>query len=125
MSTLIWTDIDYDKNGKQVSWLNLPHSVTRSAYGIVRIPICVMKNRPGPDDPLHGRQKDRSALPGSFGMSIMPRCRAALSAYQQLTYPPPSPARASSPFTRATPTGRFPAIPRMVRQRPSPTTSTV
>jgi hypothetical protein len=29
----IETDIDYDKAGKQVGWLHLPHSVTRSAYG--------------------------------------------------------------------------------------------
>ena len=48
MKTLIWTDIDYEKNGKQVGWLNLPHSVTRSAYGMIRIPICVVKNGAGP-----------------------------------------------------------------------------
>jgi len=48
MQTLIWTDIDYEKGGKQVGWLNLPHSVTRSAYGMIRIPICVVKNGTGP-----------------------------------------------------------------------------
>jgi predicted deacylase len=44
MSTLIWTDIDYDRNGKQLGWLNLP----RSAYGMIRIPISVVKNGSGP-----------------------------------------------------------------------------
>jgi len=47
-STRIWTDIDYNKTGKQVGWLNLPHSVTRSAYGMIAIPIAVVKNGSGP-----------------------------------------------------------------------------
>ena len=46
--TLIFTDIDYDKDGKQVDWLYLPHSVTRSAYGAIGIPIVVIRNGPGP-----------------------------------------------------------------------------
>jgi predicted deacylase len=44
----IWTRIDYDKDGKQIGWLNLPHSVTRSAYGNIAIPIAVIKNGKGP-----------------------------------------------------------------------------
>ncbi len=47
-STRIWTEIDYNKTGKQVGWLNLPHSVTRSAYGMIAIPIGVVKNGRGP-----------------------------------------------------------------------------
>src|SRR3569833_3058698 len=33
----IETDIDYERPGKQVGWLYLPHSVTRSAYGNISI----------------------------------------------------------------------------------------
>ena len=44
----IWTDVDYDKPGKQVGWLHLPHSVTRSAYGTLMIPIAVIANGRGP-----------------------------------------------------------------------------
>jgi predicted deacylase len=44
----IWTDIDYDKPGKQVGWLHLPHSVTRSAYGTLMLPIAVVANGRGP-----------------------------------------------------------------------------
>ncbi|MBC7705594.1 MAG: succinylglutamate desuccinylase, partial [Rhodoferax sp.] len=40
--TLIFSDIDYDQDGKQVDWLHLPHSVTRSAYGTIAIPIAVV-----------------------------------------------------------------------------------
>ncbi len=46
--TMIFTDIDYEAQGKQVDWLNLPHSVTRSAYGAISIPIAVIRNGAGP-----------------------------------------------------------------------------
>jgi len=44
----IWTRIDYDKSGKQSGWLQLPHSVTRSAYGNIAVPISVISNGKGP-----------------------------------------------------------------------------
>jgi predicted deacylase len=47
-TSLIFTDIDYDREGKQVGWLHLPHSVTRSAYGALAIPIAVIRNGAGP-----------------------------------------------------------------------------
>ena len=46
--TMVFTDIDYDRDGKQVDWLHLPHSVTRSAYGAIAIPIAVVRNGAGP-----------------------------------------------------------------------------
>jgi predicted deacylase len=46
--TLIWTEIDFEKNGKQVGVLHLPYSVTRSGYGMIDIPIAVIKNGDGP-----------------------------------------------------------------------------
>ncbi len=46
--TMIFTDIDYEREGKQVDWLNLPHSVTRSAYGAISIPIAVIRHGEGP-----------------------------------------------------------------------------
>ena len=47
-ATKIWTEIDYTRDGKQIGWLYLNHSVTRSAYGAIMIPIAVIKNGPGP-----------------------------------------------------------------------------
>lgn len=44
----ISTKIDYAKAGKQVGYLMLHHSVTRSAYGNIAIPIAVIKNGRGP-----------------------------------------------------------------------------
>ena len=48
MSSRIIAEIDYEKDGKQVGWLGLPHSVTRSAYGKIMIPIAVIRNGTGP-----------------------------------------------------------------------------
>ena len=46
--TRIYTNVDYEKDGKQVGWLYLPYSVTRSAYGNIAIPVAVVKNGAGP-----------------------------------------------------------------------------
>ena len=40
--------MDYEKDGKQVGWLYLPYSVTRSGYGNIAIPVAVIKNGNGP-----------------------------------------------------------------------------
>lgn len=46
--TQITTTVDFKKPGKQVGWLRVPHSVTRSAYGVVPVPIAVLRNGEGP-----------------------------------------------------------------------------
>lgn len=44
----IRTDVDFDRNGKQISYLAVPNSTNSSAYGTVTIPIAVIKNGSGP-----------------------------------------------------------------------------
>jgi predicted deacylase len=46
--TPVFTDLDYAKDGKQIGTLFLPHSVNRSAYGNICVPIAVIRNGPGP-----------------------------------------------------------------------------
>ena len=46
--TQINTTIDFDLEGKQVGWLRLPYSVSRSAYGTIAVPIATIFNGPGP-----------------------------------------------------------------------------
>ncbi len=46
--TRISTDIDFDKDGKQVSNLFMPWSMNDSAYKVIHIPIACIKNGPGP-----------------------------------------------------------------------------
>ncbi len=44
----ITSEIDYEADGKQSGFLRLPHSVHRSAYGWIPIPIAQVKNGEGP-----------------------------------------------------------------------------
>lgn len=44
----LWTEIDLSRDGKQVGWIHMHHSVTRSAYGDILIPLAVIRNGPGP-----------------------------------------------------------------------------
>ena len=45
----ISSEIDLEKAGKQVGFLRLPHSVHRSAYGWLPIPIICISNGDGPN----------------------------------------------------------------------------
>jgi len=47
-SSRIRTGVDYDKQGKQVSFLAVPSSTNASAYGTVTIPIAVLNHGSGP-----------------------------------------------------------------------------
>jgi len=48
MQTPIYSEIDLAQDGKQHGYLRLPHSVTRSAYGWIPIPIASIKRGAGP-----------------------------------------------------------------------------
>jgi hypothetical protein len=81
--SLIWTEVDYDKAGKQIGFLNLPHSVTRSAYGVIRIPIAVIRHGSGPTILLmagnHGDEYEgQIALTRHFRQSGLVICRRAI-----------------------------------------------
>ena len=46
--TQITTDIDFEVDGKHSGYLRVPHSVDRSAYGWLPVPITVIQNGQGP-----------------------------------------------------------------------------
>ncbi len=46
--TRSWTRIDFERDGRQVGSFNVGHSVHRSAYGVVPVPMTVIKNGRGP-----------------------------------------------------------------------------
>ncbi|GAB5445733.1 succinylglutamate desuccinylase/aspartoacylase family protein [Gymnodinialimonas sp.] len=46
--TLITSEVDFDADGKQTGYLRVPHSVNRSAYGWIPVPVSVIKNGAGP-----------------------------------------------------------------------------
>ena len=47
-TTRISSEIDFNRDGKQVGFLRLPHSVHRSAYGWIPIPVACIRNGDGP-----------------------------------------------------------------------------
>lgn len=46
--SLITSEVDFDAPGRQTGFLRVPHSVHRSAYGWIPVPIVVLKNGTGP-----------------------------------------------------------------------------
>ena len=44
----IATEVDFEREGRQCDFLRLPHSVDRSAYGWIPIPVVCLRNGPGP-----------------------------------------------------------------------------
>lgn len=44
----IHAEVDFDAPGRQTGYLRVPHSVHRSAYGWIPVPIVVINNGPGP-----------------------------------------------------------------------------
>lgn len=44
----ITSEVDFERDGKQVGFLRLPHSVHRSAYGWIPIPVACIRNGAGP-----------------------------------------------------------------------------
>jgi predicted deacylase len=46
--TRLSCEVDLEKDGRQTGFVRLPHSVHRSAYGWLPIPIVCLKNGPGP-----------------------------------------------------------------------------
>ncbi len=51
---MVQTDIDFEKPGKQVGYIDLPHSPHEDAWGALRVPLCVMKNGSGPSVLMQG-----------------------------------------------------------------------
>lgn len=52
--SMITSTVDFDKQGIQFGVLNVPHSVHRSAYGCIPIPIAVLSGGEGPTVLLTG-----------------------------------------------------------------------
>ncbi len=74
--TALFADIDYEADGKQVGRLALPWSVTRSAYGVIPIPVAVIKNGSGPTVLLmagnHGDEWEGQIALGKLIRSLEP-----------------------------------------------------
>ncbi len=45
--TLITSEVDFNRPGKQTGFLRIPHSVHRSAYGWIPVPVVVIARGEG------------------------------------------------------------------------------
>ena len=52
--TRIYTDIDFDRAGRQISFLRVPHSDNNTPFGFIPVPIAVIANGDGPTVLLTG-----------------------------------------------------------------------
>ena len=72
----ITSEIDFDRDGKQVGFLRVPHSVHRSAYGWIPIPIASIRNGDGPRVLLmagnHGDEYEGQVAHASLLRSLRP-----------------------------------------------------
>ena len=53
-SSLIWTEINYEQDGKQTGFLGVPQSTNSAGWATVFIPIIVIRNGQGPTALLFG-----------------------------------------------------------------------
>ena len=76
MRSPIAAEIDYEVDGKQTGYLRLPHSVHRSAYGWIPIPIVQIKNGDGPTLLLmagnHGDEYEGKSRPTRLAKDLQP-----------------------------------------------------
>ncbi len=76
VSTAVYTGIDFEGSGKRWGRLHLPHSVTRSAYGVVPVPIAVIANGSGPTVLLmagnHGDEYEGQIALGKLVRALAP-----------------------------------------------------
>ncbi|MBU9215765.1 succinylglutamate desuccinylase/aspartoacylase family protein [Burkholderia gladioli] len=77
MST-ITSEIDLDAEGRQVGYLRVPHSVHRSAYGWIPVPIASLRRGEGPVVVLmagnHGDEYEGQVLVSSLIRELDPAC---------------------------------------------------
>ncbi|MFM0644168.1 succinylglutamate desuccinylase/aspartoacylase family protein [Paraburkholderia bryophila] len=75
--TTLHNEIDLDADGRHVGYLRLPHSVHRSAYGWIPIPIASVRNGEGPVVLLmggnHGDEYEGQVLVSSLIRDIEPQ----------------------------------------------------
>lgn len=74
--SLITAEVDFDAAGKQTGYLRVPHSVHRSAYGWIPVPVCVIAHGDGPTIVLmagnHGDEYEGQIALGTLARTLEP-----------------------------------------------------
>jgi predicted deacylase len=77
MTTTVFSDIDWDRDGKQVGALFLPHSPDDDAWGVIPYPAASIRNGDGPvvvvSGGVHGDEYEGPVVIGEMMRTIEPR----------------------------------------------------
>ncbi len=98
----IITEVDFNKDGKHAGFLRLPHSVHRSAYGWLPVPIISIKNGAGPTALLMGGNHG-DEYEGQIGLASLARETRPDDVNGQLIIMPQANAPAAEAGTRTSP----------------------
>ncbi|MBL4811073.1 MAG: succinylglutamate desuccinylase/aspartoacylase family protein [Rhodobacteraceae bacterium] len=101
--SLITAEVDFDTDGKQTGYLRVPHSVHRSAYGWLPVPITVIRNGAGPTLILlagnHGDEYEGQIVLSELARNLMPQqIRGRLIILPMLNLPAAQAGRRTSPI---------------------------
>ncbi len=115
-ATGITTSVDFERPGKQVGRLHLPHSVTRSAYGVIPIPVAVIAGGEGPTVLLmagnHGDEYEGQIALGALIRDLRAEdVRGRVIVLPSANLPAARAGVRVSPFDRANLNRSFPASP--------------
>ncbi|MFM0593764.1 succinylglutamate desuccinylase/aspartoacylase family protein [Paraburkholderia dilworthii] len=114
--TTLHNEIDLDADGRHVGYLRLPHSVHRSAYGWIPIPIASVRNGEGPVVLLmggnHGDEYEGQVLVSSLIREIEPQwVRGQLIFLPMANFPAAAASLRTSPLDGGNLNRSFPGDP--------------
>lgn len=116
MASPIYCEIDLDREGIQHAYLRLPHSVHRSAYGWIPIPIASIKNGVGPKILVmagnHGDEYEGQIIVSRLLREIRPeQVRGQIILLPMANYPAAAAGRRVSPLDDGNLNRSFPGDP--------------
>ena len=115
--TLITAEVDFDAQGKQTGYLRVPHSVHRSAYGWLPVPITVIHNGDGPTlvamAGSHGDEYEGQIAISGLASSLEPeQLRGRLILLPMLNFPAAQAGLRTSPIDDSNLNRLFPGDPK-------------
>lgn len=115
--SLIVSEVDFDANGKKFGFLRLPHSVHRSAYGWIPIPIVTIRNGDRPTvlmiSGIHGDEYEGQIALSKLCHELAPSdIRGRLIILTMANFPASSAGLRNSPIDGGNLNRSFPGDPR-------------
>ena len=113
----VFSEIDFNADGRHVGYLRLPYSVHRSAYGFIPIPIASVRNGDGPVVLLlggnHGDEYEGQVLVSSLVREIEPQwVRGQVIFLPMANYPAAVAGTRTSPIDEGNLNRSFPGDPK-------------